>query len=86
MVLIHSPGPACVHKNTFFNGAGRNTRGTVGLVSTLYRMARIANDVRVLSSENPKRIARHYANKALGRCVLNRMYLRKGIRQAIRTP
>jgi hypothetical protein len=49
-------------------------------------MARIANDVRVLSSENPKRIARHYANKALGRCVLNRMYLRKGIRQAIRTP
>jgi len=47
-----------------------------GLVSTLYKLARIANDVRVLSSGNPKRIARHYANKALGRYVVSRMYLR----------
>jgi hypothetical protein len=39
----------------------------VGLVSALYKIARIANDVRVLSSGNPKRIARHYANKAIGR-------------------
>jgi hypothetical protein len=29
-----------------------------GLVSALYKIARIANDVRVLSSGNPKRIAR----------------------------
>ena len=47
-----------------------------GLVSTLYKLARIANDVRVLSSGNPKRIARHYANKALGCYVVRRMYLR----------
>jgi hypothetical protein len=48
----------------------------VGLVSSLYKIARIANDVRVLSSGNPKRIARHYANKALGRYVVRQMYLR----------
>jgi hypothetical protein len=48
----------------------------MGLVSNLYKIARIANDVQVLSSGNPKRIARHYANKALGRYVVSRMYLR----------
>lgn len=48
----------------------------MGLVSTLYKIARIANDVSVLSSGNPKRIARHYANKALGRYVASRVYLR----------
>jgi hypothetical protein len=48
----------------------------MGLVSNLYKIARIANDVRVLSSGNPKRIARHYANKALGRYVFSRMYVR----------
>ena len=48
----------------------------MGLVSALYKIARIANDVRVLSSGNPKRIARHYANKAIGRYVVRRMYLR----------
>ena len=48
----------------------------MGLVSTLYKIARIANDVRVLSSGNPKRIARHYANKAIGWHLVRRMYLR----------
>ncbi|HUY15080.1 MAG TPA: hypothetical protein VMX16_15850 [Terriglobia bacterium] len=48
----------------------------MGLVSSLFKVARIANDVRVLSSGNPKRIARHYANKAIGRTVVSRMYLR----------
>jgi hypothetical protein len=38
----------------------------VGLVSALYKIARIANDVRVLSSGNPKRIVRHYANRLSG--------------------
>jgi hypothetical protein len=46
-----------------------------GLVSALYKIGRIANDVRILSSGNPKRIARH-ANKALGRYVASRMWLR----------
>ena len=48
----------------------------MGLVSALYKIARIANDVKVLSSGNPKRIARHYANKSIGRYVVSRMYLR----------
>ena len=47
-----------------------------GLVSSLFKIARIANDVRTLSSGNPRRIARHYANKALGRTIVRRMYLR----------
>jgi hypothetical protein len=55
---------------------GRSTGEITGLVSALYKIARIANDVKVLSSGNPKRIARHYANKALGRYVVSRMYLR----------
>ena len=42
----------------------------------LYKIARIANYARVLSSGNPKRIARHYANKAIGRYVVGRMCLR----------
>jgi hypothetical protein len=37
---------------------------------------RIINDVRVLSSGNPRRIARHYVNKAIGRYVVRGMYLR----------
>ncbi len=48
----------------------------MGLVSTLFKVARIANDARVLSSGNPNRIARHYANKAIGRHIVHRMYLR----------
>jgi hypothetical protein len=47
-----------------------------GLVSSLFKIARIANDVRILSSGNPKRIARHYVNKAIGRNIVSRMYLR----------
>jgi hypothetical protein len=46
----------------------------VALLSSLCRIARMANDVRVLSSR--MRIARRYANKAIGRYVVRRMYLR----------
>ena len=48
----------------------------MGIVSSLYKIARIANDVSTLASGNPERIARRYANKALGRHVVSRMYLR----------
>jgi hypothetical protein len=48
----------------------------VGLVSAVYKIARIANDVRVLSSGNRKRIARRYTNEPIGRYVVRRMYLR----------
>jgi hypothetical protein len=39
------------------------------LVSSLYRAARLANDVSVLASGNPKRITRRAKNKILGRAL-----------------
>jgi hypothetical protein len=47
-----------------------------GLVSTLYQIARIANDVSTLASGNPKRITRRLVNKAIGRKIASRMFLR----------
>ena len=38
-----------------------------GLVSQLYRTARLANDVSTITSGNPKRIARRAKNKIVGR-------------------
>jgi hypothetical protein len=40
-----------------------------GLVSNLYRAARLANDVSVLSSGNPHRMARRAKNKIVGRAM-----------------
>lgn len=40
-----------------------------GLVSSLYRAARLANDLSTLSSGNPHRIARRAKNKIVGRAV-----------------
>jgi hypothetical protein len=40
-----------------------------GLVSSLYRTARIANDISVLASGNPRRITRRAKNKILGRAL-----------------
>ncbi len=40
-----------------------------GLVSNLYRAARMANDVSTLASGNPHRIARRARNKIIGRAV-----------------
>jgi len=42
-----------------------------GLVSQMYRAARLANDVSMLASGNPKRIARRAKNKIIG-CSLGR--------------
>lgn len=39
------------------------------LVSQLYRAARIANDVSVLASGDPNRIARRVRNKVVGRAM-----------------
>jgi len=39
------------------------------LVSNMYRAARIANDVSVLASGDPHRIARRAKNKILGRAL-----------------
>jgi hypothetical protein len=40
-----------------------------GLVSGLYSAARMANDLSVLASGNPTRIARRAKNKILGRAL-----------------
>ncbi len=40
-----------------------------GLVSTLYRTARLANDVSTLASGNPHRIARRAKNRIVGRAL-----------------
>ena len=40
-----------------------------GLVSSLYQAARLANDVSVLASGNPHRIARRAKNKIVGRAL-----------------
>jgi hypothetical protein len=40
-----------------------------GLVSNLYRTARLANDVSALASGNPHQIARRAKNKIVGRAL-----------------
>jgi hypothetical protein len=40
-----------------------------GLVSNLYRAARMANDVTTLASGNPHRIAHRVKNKIIGRAA-----------------
>jgi hypothetical protein len=45
------------------------------LVSGLYRLARLANDISTLASVNPKRIVRRFVvNKFIGRQVARRLY------------
>jgi len=40
-----------------------------GFVSSMYRAARIANDVSVLASGDPRRITRRAKNKIVGRAL-----------------
>jgi hypothetical protein len=47
-----------------------------GLVNHPFKIAHIANDVRILPSGNSKRIARYYTNKSIGRNIVRRIYLR----------
>ena len=48
----------------------------MGMVSSLYKIARIANEVSKLASGNRKRIGKRVGNKAIGRCVGKLLYLR----------
>ena len=41
-----------------------------GLVSNLYRTERLANDISVITSGNPHRIARRARNKIVGRALV----------------
>ncbi len=45
-------------------------------MSSLYKIARIANDVSKLASGNSKRIGERVVSKAIGRSVVKRLYLR----------
>jgi hypothetical protein len=46
----------------------------MNMVSFLYRLARLARDVQVLSSGNPQKIGRRIVNKALGRSIIRRLW------------
>jgi|GEM_PF-1538986 len=48
----------------------------MGILSSLYKIARIANDVSVLASGNPKRVGKRVVNKAIGRSAVKLLYLR----------
>ena len=45
-------------------------------VQFLYRFARLVNDIEKLSSGNPKRIGKRFANKIIGRKIARRLYLK----------
>ncbi len=46
------------------------------LVRALYRLSRLLRDLEVLVSGSPSRIARRAANKAIGRYLVRRLWLR----------
>jgi hypothetical protein len=43
-------------------------------VSFLYKMARQANDVKVITSGDPKKMARRVKNKIIGRKLIRRIW------------
>jgi len=43
------------------------------MVSFLYKLARVANDIEKLSSGNPKRIAKRAKNKVIGRTLIKKL-------------
>ena len=44
------------------------------LISFLYKLARVANDVETFSSDNPKRIAKRIKNKLIGRKIVSKLF------------
>lgn len=44
------------------------------LISSLYKLARTANDIETVISLNPKRMARRIKNKVLGRKVAGKLF------------
>jgi len=43
-------------------------------VSFLYKLARIANDVKVITSGDPKKVARRIKNKIIGRKLIRKIW------------
>ncbi len=43
-------------------------------VSFLYKLARQANDVKVITSGDPKKVARRVKNKIIGRKIIRRIW------------
>ena len=44
------------------------------LVSSLYKLARIANDIGKLTSGDPKKIVRRVKNKVIGKKLIRRIW------------
>lgn len=44
------------------------------LTSLLFRMARLSRDAEVITSGNPKKVARRVKNKFLGRTLVRRLF------------
>ena len=73
-------GPVCPDRGARLTAGGagshrrRGGRGMRRLVSSLYRLARLANDLATLASGNPKRIARRLKNKLVGRKLVSKVW------------
>lgn len=52
----------------------RKVTGMRRLVSSLYHLARLANDLTTLASGRPKRIVRRATNKLLGRKLISKVW------------
>jgi hypothetical protein len=48
-----------------------------GFVRWLYRLARLARDLEVAASGSPRRIFRGAVNKAIGRTLVRRLWVRR---------
>ena len=44
------------------------------LVSNLYKLARVANDISKVASGDPKKVARRIKNKTIGRKIIRKVW------------
>lgn len=52
----------------------QGTEAKMKLTSFLYRMARLSRDAEVITSGDPKKMARRMKNKMLGRTLVRRLF------------
>ena len=48
----------------------------MGIVSDLYKIARIVNDVKKIASGKPEKIGKRVINKYIGRKIVSKIYLK----------